>query len=51
MSTLAFFGWVGWQEALIVTAVALLIFGRRLPTVARSIGRTVVEFRRGLGHS
>lgn len=35
-------------ELLVVGIVALIIFGNRLPEVARSLGKGVVEFRKGL---
>lgn len=35
-------------ELLIILAIALLIFGRRLPEVGRSLGKGIVEFKRGL---
>ena len=35
-------------EWAMIGAVALLIFGRRLPDVARSVGKSIVEFKRGL---
>jgi len=38
----------GVWELAIVGVVALLIFGRRLPDVARSVGKSIVEFKRGL---
>ncbi|QDV75373.1 Sec-independent protein translocase subunit TatA/TatB [Botrimarina mediterranea] len=35
-------------EMLIVGVVAILLFGSRLPTVARSLGKSMTEFRRGM---
>jgi sec-independent protein translocase protein TatA len=48
MSLLAFFGMPGHIELLIVAAIILLLFGHRLPSVMRSLGRGVVEFKRGV---
>lgn len=43
--TLAF---IGTWEITVVLVVGLLLFGRRLPEVGKQLGRTIVEFRRGL---
>lgn len=48
MSTLAFINNIGPWEWLIIGGIALLIFGRRLPEVGRSLGKGIVEFRKGL---
>jgi sec-independent protein translocase protein TatA len=49
MSTLFGFLWnLGPLEVLIVMVVVLLLFGHRLPSVMRSLGRGVVEFKHGL---
>jgi sec-independent protein translocase protein TatA len=48
-STLGFTSLIpGNFEWLIILAIGLLLFGRRLPEVGRNIGKTVVEFRRGI---
>lgn len=38
----------GWPEMLLVLGIALLIFGKRLPEVGRSLGKGIVEFKNGL---
>ncbi len=39
---------LGFQELMIVGIVAVLLFGKRLPEVAKSLGHTYREFRKGL---
>jgi sec-independent protein translocase protein TatA len=43
----AMFG-LGHWELLIVALVLLILFGHRLPSVMRSLGRGVVEFKEGM---
>ena len=42
------FGQVGWTEILLVLLVALLLFGsKKLPELARALGKSLSEFKRG----
>ena len=45
---LGFFGAPGWVELVIVGGVVLLLFGNRLPSVMRSMGIGITEFRKGV---
>ena len=43
-----FFGSPGFAEMMIIGVIALLLFGKRLPEVARSLGKGIVEFKKGV---
>jgi len=48
-ATTLFFGFsFGTMEMLVIGVVGLLMFGRRLPEVGRSLGKTFFEVRRGM---
>lgn len=47
MLTLGF--WTpGPVEIIVILVIGLLLFGRRLPEVGRSLGKSIVEFKRGI---
>ena len=48
MMPFAFFPNLGPWELMIVAFVSLLIFGNRLPSVMRSLGKSVTEFKKGI---
>ena len=40
---------VGWPELVLILFVCLLLFGaRRLPEIARQLGKSIQEFKRSL---
>ena len=45
---LALFGAPSWVEITVVLVVAVLLFGKRLPEIARSMGKSLSEFKKGV---
>jgi sec-independent protein translocase protein TatA len=48
VSTMFAFGMPGGWQWLILLVIVLLIFGHRIPGMARALGSGITEFRRGL---
>ena len=41
-------GGIGYAEIILIGIVAVVLFGSRLPEVARSVGQSYTQFRKGL---
>ena len=39
---------IGFPELMVILVIGVLLFGRRLPEVGRSLGKGIVEFKKGL---
>ncbi|OGC42157.1 hypothetical protein A2Y85_00980 [candidate division WOR-3 bacterium RBG_13_43_14] len=40
---------IGWQEILLILLIVLLLFGaRKIPDLARSLGKGIKEFKKGM---
>lgn len=48
MNSLMLIGGVGPWELAALLLIALLLFGKRLPEVARSMGKGISEFKKGM---
>jgi sec-independent protein translocase protein TatA len=47
--SLSLFGFMlGTQEILMLLVLGVLLFGRKLPDIGRSFGKTIVEFKKGV---
>ena len=47
MSLFAFLG-LGPMEIVVIVIIGVLLFGRRLPEIGKSMGKTIVEFKKGM---
>jgi sec-independent protein translocase protein TatA len=45
---LMIFGFPGGPEWVVILVFGLLLFGKRLPEIGRSVGKSIVEFKKGI---
>lgn len=43
-----FLSGIGYSELVLIALIAVVLFGSRLPEVARSVGQSYTQFRKGL---
>jgi sec-independent protein translocase protein TatA len=42
------FGMPGFEEWIVIALIGVVVFGKKLPEVGRSLGKGIVEFKKGL---
>jgi sec-independent protein translocase protein TatA len=47
-SLFAFFGSLGTPEIIVLLLLGVILFGRKLPDVGRYLGKSIVEFKKGV---
>jgi len=40
---------LGWGELIVIGIIAVLLFGKKLPDMAKYLGKSVVQFKQGMG--
>jgi sec-independent protein translocase protein TatA len=46
---MALFAWLpGPMEMVVLAVIGVILFGKRLPDVGRSLGKTITEFKKGM---
>lgn len=48
MNLFAFLPTVGFPEMAVICVVGVLLFGKRLPEIGRAVGKSIVEFKKGI---
>lgn len=44
----AFLPTIGFPEMVVIAVIGVLLFGKRLPEIGRSLGKSIVEFKNGI---
>lgn len=48
LTILAFLPLGGWELGVVVVLALLIFYGKRMPDIGRNLGRSIVEFKKGL---
>lgn len=51
LQLLAFLPLGGWELAVVIVVALVLFYGKRMPEIGRNLGKSIVEFKKGLSGS